>query len=141
MLQAFGFAWRQSQWAIDRLSLATNLQHLAVYVLAAVGLVLLLRESTRHGSRYQPVLVLLVAPALIWTVLIHQSDSEHPDIHAITWSAGFALGWAWLVFVICCWLSTRLGNLWTLFTGSWIGYWRFLWQVQYLLRAYPNLRW
>ena len=141
LFQAFGFAWRQSQWAIDRLSLATNLQHLAVYGLAAVGLVLLLRESTRHGSRYQPVLVLLVAPALIWTVLIHQSVSEHPDIHAITWSAGFALGWAWLVFVICRWLGPRLGNLWTLFTGSWIGYWLFLWQVQYLLRAYPNLRW
>ena len=141
LLQAFGFAWRQSQWAIDRLSVSTNLQHLAIYGLAATGLLLLLGESTRHRSRYQSVLVLLVAPALTWTVLIHQSVSEHPDIHAITWSAAFALGWAWLVFVICRWLTPRFGNLWTLFTGSWIGYWLFLWQVQYLLRAYPNLRW
>lgn len=141
ILQAFTFAWRQSQWSIDELSLSTNLQHLAVYLLAGLGLILLLLDSEAIRSRYRSVLVLMIAPALLWTVLIHQSVAEHPDVHAIMWAAPFALGWAWLVLCICRWLSKRLGDVWTVFAGCWIAYWLFLWQVQYLLRAYPNLRW
>ncbi|MDA0258628.1 MAG: hypothetical protein O2972_08080, partial [Cyanobacteria bacterium] len=127
ILQAFTFAWRQSQWSIDALSLSTNLQHLAVYLLAGLGLILLLNHSQAIRSRYRPVLVLMIAPALLWTVLMHQSVAEHPDVHAIVWSAPFALGWPWLVWCICRWLSKRLGDGWTVFAGCWMAYWLFLW--------------
>lgn len=77
----------------------------------------------------------MIAPALLWTVLIHQSVAEHPDVQAIIWAAPFALGWAWLVLCVCRWLSKRLGDVWTVFAGCWMAYWLFLWQVQYLLGA------
>lgn len=40
--QAFGFAWRQSELAIKQLPLSMHLEHLVLYLLAAVGLLWLL---------------------------------------------------------------------------------------------------
>ena len=138
--QAFGFAWRQSELVIDQLSLSIHLEHLFLYLLAALGLIGLFFQLCRIQSRYLGAVVLTTAPPLIWGVLINQSVAEHPDIHAIAWAVPFALGLVMVVVRSVEVVRVRFGLFWSITIGAWASYWLFLWQVQYFLRAYPALR-
>ena len=149
LLDSFTFAWRQSQWMINANShnlhlneslLRFNIEHLCVYLLAGLGLIVLVFNSEKIKSKYRSVLFLITAPALLWTILISQSVAEHPDIHAIVWSGSFAVGWGYLLYKICLLIIRFAGRQWAYFGGILASYWLFLWQVQYFLRAYPNLR-
>ena len=138
--QAFGFAWRQSELAINHLSLSIHLEHLFLYLLAALGLIGLFFQLCRIQSRYLGALVLTTAPPLVWGVLMNQSVAEHPDIHAIAWAVPFALGLVMVVVRSVEVVRVRFGLFWSITIGAWASYWLFLWQVQYFLRAYPALR-
>lgn len=138
--QAFGFAWRQSELAIKQLPLSMHLEHLVLYLLAAVGLLWLLWQLCRYQSSYMGAVVLVTAPPLIWGVLINQSVAEHPDIHSIVWAIPFSLGLVMLVVRSVEIVCLRFDLFWSFTIATWASYWLFLWQVQYFLRAYPALR-
>ena len=138
--QAFGFAWRQSELAIDQLSLLIQFEHLSLYLLAALGLIGLFFQLCRLQSRYLGAVVLTTAPPLIWGILINQSVAEHPDIHAITWVVPSALGLVMVIVRSVEVVRVRFDLFWSITIGAWASYWLFLWQVQYFLRAYPALR-
>lgn len=138
--QAFGFAWRQSELAIKQLPLTMHLEHLVLYLLAAVGLLWLLWQLCRYQSSYMGAVVLVTAPPLIWGVLINQSVAEHPDIHSIVWAIPFSLGLVMLVVRSVEIVCLRFDLFWSFTIATWASYWLFLWQVQYFLRAYPALR-
>ena len=140
IVQAFGFAWRQSELMIGRIPLISSVEHLLLYVFSAGGLILLFRRMHHAKSRYFAPLSLVTAPPLLWGILINQSVSEHPDIHAITWVVPFALGLFCLMEWLVRFVHNRLGIFWSVIVGSWVSYWLFLWQVQYFLRFYPALR-
>lgn len=140
-LDAFTFMWRQSQWLIDKsLPMRANVEHFLVYLLAFLGLIILILGCKKIRSAYGDVLFLLIAPGMLWTLLINQSVAEHPDIHAIILSCSFALGWAMLLHRISIILIKCFGQSWSYFLSVLIPYTLFLWQVQYFLRAYPVLR-
>ena len=141
--QAFGFVWRQSELMIRsdwRSRGLANVEHLLLYVLAAVGLVVLLRQMHRRPSPYLAPVALVIAPPLIWGVLINQSVAEHPDIYAVTWVVPLSLGLVLVLERVVETICKRFGVFWSVVVGAWIGYWFFLWQVQYFLRSYPGLR-
>ena len=138
--QTFGFAWRQSELAIKQLPLSMHLEHLVLYLLAAVGLLWMLWQLCRYQSPYLGAVVLATAPPLIWGILINQSVAEHPDIHAITWAVPVALGLVMIAIRSVEIARARFDLFWSITIGVWTSYWLFLWQVQYFLRAYPALR-
>ncbi|HJN34728.1 MAG TPA: hypothetical protein QF700_11505 [Prochlorococcus sp.] len=138
--QSFGFAWRQSELMIDKISKVASFEHLLLYLLAGTGLIALITYCNHVNSLYSGSLAIITAPPLLWCVLINQSVAEHPDIHAITWTAALGLGLVYLVACLAIALRNRLGLFCSVIGGSWIAYWLFLWQVQYFLRAYPALR-
>ena len=138
--QAFGFAWRQSELMIGSIPLISSVEHLLVYVFSAGGLILLFKRMYHSQSRYLAPLSLVTAPPLLWGILINQSVSEHPDIHAITWVLPFVLGLFYLLEWLVSFVSKQFGVFWSIMAGSWMAYWLFLWQVQYFLRFYPALR-
>ncbi len=140
LAQAFGFAWRQSELMIERIPLISSVEHLLLYVFSAAGLILLFKRMHHAQSRYFAPVSLVAAPPLLWGILINQSVSEHPDIHAITWVVPFALGLFCLVELLVSFVCNRFGMFWSVIAGSWLTYWLFLWQVQYFLRFYPALR-
>ena len=140
IVQSFGFAWRQSELMIDKMSKVANFEHLLFYLLAGVGLIVLINYCSRVNSVYSGPLAIIITPPLLWCILINQSVAEHPDIHAITWTAAIGLGLVYLVACLAIALRNRLGLFCSVMSGSWIAYWLFLWQVQYFLRAYPALR-
>ena len=141
--QAFGFVWRQSELMIQsdwRIRGLENFEHLFLYLLAAVGLFVLLSQMHRRPSPYLAPVALVTAPPLIWGVLMNQSVAEHPDVHAIAWVAPLSLGLVVSLERIVESVRNRFGVFWAVVVGAWIGYWFFLWQVQYFLRSYPGLR-
>ena len=129
ILQAFGFAWRQSELAINHLSLSIHLEHLFLYLLAALGLIGMFLQLCRVQSRYLGAVVLVTAPPLIWGVLINQSVAEHPDIHAITWTLPVALGLVMVVVRSVEIVRARFDLFWSITIGAWASYWLFLWQI------------
>lgn len=140
IVQSFGFTWRQSELMINKISKVASFEHFLFYLLAGVGLVVLINYCNRVNSLYSGSLAIIIAPPLLWCVLINQSVAEHPDIHAITWTAAIGLGLVYLVACLAIALRNRLGLFCSVMGGSWMAYWFFLWQVQYFLRAYPALR-
>ena len=138
--QAFGFAWRQSELMIGRIPLISSVEHLLLYMFSAGGLILLFKRMHCSQSHYIAPLSLVTAPPLLWGILINQSVSEHPDIHAITWVLPFSLGLFYLLELLVSFMYNRFGMFWSIIAGSWMAYWLFLWQVQYFLRFYPALR-
>ena len=138
--QTFGFAWRQSELMIGRFPFISSVEHLLLYMFSAGGLILLFKRMQLSQSRYIAPISLVTAPPLLWGVLINQSVSEHPDIHAITWVVPFALGLFCLLERLVTFVFGRFGMFWSVIAGSWMAYWLFLWQVQYFLRFYPALR-
>ena len=138
--QAFGFAGRQSELMIGSIPLIPSIEHLLLYVFSAGGLILLFKRMYYSQSRYLAPISLVTAPPLLWGILINQSVSEHPDIHAITWVVPFVLGLFYLLEWLVSFVSKQFGVFWSIIAGSWMAYWLFLWQVQYFLRFYPALR-
>ena len=140
ILQSFGFAWRQSELAINQLSLSIHIEHLSLYLVSFLGLLWLFRQLCRSQSSYLSAVILVTAPALIWGILINQSVAEHPDIHAITWVTPVSIGLVMVVVRLVEFVRYRFDLFWSVLLGTWASYWFFLWQTQYFLRAYPGLR-
>lgn len=137
-LSTFTFLWRQSEAAIGALPPWMNSYHFLVWTLAIVCFtVIVSRVRDFPGKPFWDVLLLL---PLAWCVLFNQSAAEHPDLVGILWLPAFVLG----LSSGCTALYARLASRWRRAAAVWwtggLLYLLFLWQIQYFLRAYPQMR-
>lgn len=137
MLQVFTFMWRQSEDVIGKLPVWVNLEHLLFHLLGLGFFAVVLLRSWRREAR--PLLELLLLPALIWSISLNQSASEHPDLIGLLWLPALSLGLCFAVLTLRRRLLP-LGPITALYCTVGSLYLLFLWQAQYLLRAYPVLR-
>lgn len=136
-LSTFTFLWRQSEAAIDGLPSWMNSYHFIVWTFAVLCFAFLVARKRSYPQK--PFWELLLLLPLIWSVLLNQSTGEHPDLIAIFWLPAYVLGLSsaltWLYQKLSI-TFRRSAALW--FTGTLL-YLLTLWQIQYFLRAYPQL--
>ncbi|CAK6686695.1 hypothetical protein BBFGKLBO_00065 [Synechococcus sp. CBW1107] len=136
-LSAFTFLWRQSEEAIGLLPPYMNSYHFLIWTFAVLSFAFLASRKRYFPEKsYWEVFLLL---PLIWSLLLNQSTAEHPDLTAIFWLPAYVLGLSsalsWLYRFLCHRLRKAAALWWT---ASCL-YLLFLWQIQYFLRAYPQL--
>ena len=136
-LSTFTFLWRQSEEAIRDLPSWMNTYHFIVWTVAVVGFAFVVcRAKDFAGKEYWDVLLLL---PLTWCLVLNQSAAEHPDLVAILWLPAYVLGLASGLSMLYRLLAARFRRAAALWGAGSLLYLFSLWQVQYFLRAYPQM--
>lgn len=136
-IDAFTFLWRQSEIVIGKLPLWISLHHLLIWSLALAGFIALVGSRRRFPSR--PLLEVLLLVPLLMTVGLNQSSAEHPDLVAMLWLPAYVLGMSFLMTGVFMVWRKRLRKDHAYYYLIAMLFLFFLWQIQYLVRAYPQL--
>ncbi|MCP9916694.1 hypothetical protein [Cyanobium sp. ATX 6F1] len=136
-LDAFTFLWRQSGNVINNLPIWISIHHLMIWTLAIVSMAMVM--GARNFFPTRPCLELLLFLPLTWTILLNQSAAEHPDLVAILWVPSYVLGLAFLATQLFAFLRRHLRKTHCYLYMSGLLWLFFLWQNQYIMRAYPQL--
>lgn len=133
-LDAFTFMWRQSEIVIGKLPVWISGHHLLIWSFALIGCIVL--AGARRWFPARPFIEVLLLVPLLMTVVLNQSSAEHPDLVSMLWLPAYVLGMAFLLTGVFTALLKRLRRDHAYYYLIAIMFLLFLWQIQYLLRAY-----